>query len=374
MSPASSNHILRKINLPEGPACANGPLKGLRYSVKDIFLIKGEPVSYGLKPPLVDKSPFHAELIDHLSDLGAKLTAVCNLDPAAISISGKNPYYGDMKHPHNETLPLGGSSGGCAITVVKGEVDFSVGSDHGGSIRIPAATCNLNGLVLSAGALPEAGCILLENEIDRIGILSKDLKELLLIASKAIDPKILTSADFQDILVIPNDEELKLCTEQQLHSFNNYLEGLSKKFTIRKSTKNLGFQEALNARKIIVSHYFLELINQHEYELAGLPDDAKAVCLFAKQFSEQQITDAKNIATKLTENLAAIFNEGALILTPTLPFQAAELEKGINIANYFLCLANVIGSPALNIAASLPLQLIGQKGAELVLLTAAQRF
>lgn len=365
MSSDLNNAIIRSFTeSPEvsDPAITNGPLAGLTYGIKDIALIEGQPLTFGLKPPLVERAPFNAEIIDTLGDLGATLKVICNMDPAAISASGKNPFYGDMQHPFSSESALGGSSGGCAIVVANDTVDFAVGSDHGGSLRIPAATCGLFGLVLPPATLPEAGCMLLPDPIDRLGFLVKDFERLKRICS-AIPGQNKNAPQNKPIAFYPNKAELNVCSPVVRDAFTNALRSMQGVLDHTEYQENLGFEMALTARKKIVARRLMEFFETHEYNLSLLPDDVRAVVIYGGRISKEEFSESVALADELKARMTRIMQDGAVVITPILPDTPDRFGQTATAVNYFLSLANICGCTALSCPLpDLPVQIVASAG------------
>jgi len=133
-------------------ASARGPLRGLPYLAKDLFDVAGVPTHAGsaflaeARP-----TPGDAALIKRLRDLGAALAGKTHMVEFAAGLTGENRTYGDCPHPHFPLRLAGGSSSGSAALVAAGVAPFAIGSDTGGSVRVPAAFCGLYGFRLTPG-------------------------------------------------------------------------------------------------------------------------------------------------------------------------------------------------------------------------------
>jgi amidase len=145
-----------------------GPLAGLRFGVKDLFDVAGHPTGAG-NPRWLATHPVPARsspLVDRLLAGGATLVGKLVTDELAYSIHGDNLHYGA---PHNAAQPdrvTGGSSSGSAAAVAARLVDFALGTDTGGSTRVPASYCGLWGLRTTHGALSLQGMVPLHPAYD----------------------------------------------------------------------------------------------------------------------------------------------------------------------------------------------------------------
>lgn len=126
-----------------------GPLRGVPFAVKDLYPVRGIPTLAGgrLSRPLVPATD--AALVRQLHASGAVLAGKTHLHEFAYGLTGENPHYGNVAHPRFPDRTSGGSSSGSAAAVAAGIVPFALGTDTGGSIRLPAAFCGLYGLRLT---------------------------------------------------------------------------------------------------------------------------------------------------------------------------------------------------------------------------------
>lgn len=159
------------------PHAAHGPLSGLRFAVKDLFDIAGYPTSAG-QPLWLALSGIRersAPVVQLLLDQGAAFAGKTITDELAFSINGNNAHFGT---PINTAAPdriCGGSSSGSAAVVSRGLVDFALGTDTGGSVRIPAHHCGLFGLRPTHGRISLLGCHDLAPSFDACGWFTKNL-------------------------------------------------------------------------------------------------------------------------------------------------------------------------------------------------------
>ncbi len=127
------------------------PLAGVPYVLKDLFFTAGHPMNAGsnFPPGLLPIRPRDSKLPHSLRGLGTILAARTHLHEFAYGLTGENPHHGDCEHPLFLGRTSGGSSSGSAAAVAAGIVPLAIGTDTGGSIRVPAAFCGLYGLRLT---------------------------------------------------------------------------------------------------------------------------------------------------------------------------------------------------------------------------------
>lgn len=154
-----------------------GPLDGLSLVVKDIIDQEGLPTTCGsgfYRPvPTVD-----APVVERLRNAGAAIVGRSGLHEWAYGFSSENPWFGPIRNPWDLATSPGGSSGGSAVAVAAGLVPAAVGTDTGGSIRVPAAMTGIFGLKTTWGRIPTAGTFPLAPSLDTIGPMARDTKTL----------------------------------------------------------------------------------------------------------------------------------------------------------------------------------------------------
>ncbi len=149
-----------------------GPLHGVPISVKDLFDVKGTVTTAGsrVRDGLVARED--AEVVAQLRRAGAVVIGKTNLHEFALGTTNEDSAFGAAHHPLDDTRSPGGSSGGSAISVATGMALGTIGSDTGGSIRIPAAACGIVGLKPGYDELPVGGAVPLSRTVDHVGPLT----------------------------------------------------------------------------------------------------------------------------------------------------------------------------------------------------------
>ncbi|RYM05041.1 amidase [Sporolactobacillus sp. THM7-7] len=153
-----------------------GPLDRLTFAAKDIFAVKGHTNSAG--NPTWEKTheaaSQHAPAIHRLLENGARLRGMTVTDELMYSIKGDNIHYPPTINPRNPDTFSGGSSSGSAVAVASEAVDFALGTDTGGSVRIPSSYCGLYGIRPSHGLISLEGVIPLAPSFDTVGWMARD--------------------------------------------------------------------------------------------------------------------------------------------------------------------------------------------------------
>src|SRR5512147_1907648 len=146
-----------------------GPLHGVPISVKDLIDVAGQPTTAASRVRTGHVAARDATIVTRLREAGAVLIGKTNLHEFALGTTSEESAYGPVRNPHDLTRSAGGSSGGSAAAVATGMGVASIGSDTGGSIRIPAAACGVVGLKPSVGEVPTDGVIPLSATFDHVG-------------------------------------------------------------------------------------------------------------------------------------------------------------------------------------------------------------
>lgn len=175
------------------------PLSRLRVAVKDLFDVAGHPMGAGVPLFLAESVPAtgHAPAVTALLAAGADVQGIARTDEFAYSIAGRNPHYGTPPNPAVAGGIPGGSSNGPASAVALGQADVGLGTDTGGSIRVPASYQGLWGLRTTHGAIDRAGLLPLAPSFDTVGWLTRDSTTLRAAAAASLD------ASLQRTLVPP---------------------------------------------------------------------------------------------------------------------------------------------------------------------------
>jgi amidase len=153
-----------------------GPLRGLNFAVKDVFDIAGRRTGNG-NPVWMKTHPSvkrTASSVTRLLAAGARMVGKTHTDEMAYSLNGENVHYGTPTNPNAAGRIPGGSSSGSASAVAGGLVDFALGTDCGGSVRLPASYCGIYGIRTTHGLVPADGVVDLAASFDTIGWFARD--------------------------------------------------------------------------------------------------------------------------------------------------------------------------------------------------------
>ena len=149
-----------------------GPLHGIPVAVKDNIEVAGLPMTAGSAHFATRVSTVDAEVVGALRRNGAVIVGTTTMHEFAYGPTGDVSASGPSRNPHDPARMSGGSSGGSAAAVAAGLVPLALGTDTGGSVRIPAALCGIAGFKPAFGALPTGGVYPLARSLDHVGLLA----------------------------------------------------------------------------------------------------------------------------------------------------------------------------------------------------------
>lgn len=189
-----------------------GPLAGLSFAVKDIIDVAGQTTGAGNPDWYDDHEPAtqNARVVQQLLDAGADMVGKTITEEFAYGLIGENYHYGTPVNPRVDGGVSGGSSSGSASVVASGQADFALGTDTGGSVRVPASFCGLYGIRPSHGRVSLTGIMPLAPSLDTCGWFTRDagllrtIGTVLLDESLALEPQRVLLAE--DAFELADDE------------------------------------------------------------------------------------------------------------------------------------------------------------------------
>ncbi|MGP4113972.1 amidase [Streptomyces sp. 4N509B] len=172
--------VWREYGRPLVPPSSRGPLRGLDVAVKDLFAVEGHRIGAGNPAWLAQSEPetASAPAVAALLAAGASVAGIARTDEFAYSLAGTNGHYGTPPNPQAPERISGGSTSGPASAVSLRQADIALGTDTGGSVRIPASYQGLYGIRPTHGAVSTAGLLPLAPSFDTVGWLTRDAATL----------------------------------------------------------------------------------------------------------------------------------------------------------------------------------------------------
>ena len=178
--PAVDSTIWRTVGTPLVRPTGGGALEGMTVAVKDLFAVAGHPLGAGSEAWLQQAAPEKrsATVVTALTDAGAAVRGIARTDEFAYSLAGINAHYGTPPNPKAPGHISGGSSSGSASAVSTGQAPLGLGTDTGGSIRVPASYQGLFGIRTTHGAVSLTGVMPLAPSFDAVGWMTRDAAAL----------------------------------------------------------------------------------------------------------------------------------------------------------------------------------------------------
>ncbi len=350
------------------------PLHGIPYSIKDMIHAKHLKFTAGSKFYSNYVSNSTASIIKILNRKGAILIGTNNLNEFASGITGKNYVFGDSKNPWDLSRVSGGSSGGSTVAVASGMVVFSLGTDTGGSVRVPASLCGLVGMKPTFGLISTAGVFPLSPSLDHIGWLTRSVWDANLIFKSLCDYKNYKKVRKNTLFIskplgtsklvigIPNGYFLKVIDSRIKKMFIDFLQIVSqtpilvKNFEI-KYTNNF-FSSWKKVRLYEASKIHADRLESNTGQFGS---DVMKMLIEGTNISIDDYIQAKKQIKKIKNEFMNLFSSGIkAILVPTTVILAPKLRKvdikidglQLNVRKALLrntVLFNSIGLPAITI-------------------------
>ncbi|PRY61166.1 amidase [Glycomyces artemisiae] len=374
---------------------APGPLEGLRLAVKDLFDLAGTPTGAGNPRWLETHVPPEedAEAVARLRAAGARVVGKTITDELAWSLNGSNFHYGVPENPAAPGRVPGGSSSGSASAVALGLADIGLGTDTGGSIRVPASYCGLWGLRPTHERVSLQGAVPLAPTFDTAGVLTRDAHTLRLAMQVLLEEPVEDHAPIRRLLA-PSDiwEEIAPATRAAVMPAVEAL-GLEVDTAPFFDDPQFGLvHEAApkvapleSARRAYAVLQAWEAWQAHGAWIeASRPEfgpGVKARFANAAKLTSAEVTRAQRVRSGVVALVRDRLPEGTALAIPAAPGPAPRIgeEPDREAIVRLTCIAGLAGAPGLALPAGLVedlpvgLQLVATPGGDEVLLALADR-
>lgn len=396
-----------------------GPLAGIPFSVKDNFLLKGRKTTASAPFLANFIAPYTATCLAKLKAAGAILIGKTNLDAFAHGTSTENSYFGPTKNPVDESKTPGGSSGGSAAAVALDCGLFSLGTDTGGSVRLPASFCGVVGYKPTYGLLSRYGIVAMASSTDCVAPLTQSVNDARLLG------QILAGPDKRDGTTITDktDWQPDLPAKPRLGLISQFKSGLDpvvdKAFGASlKIWEDMGAQireVSLPSLKLSLACYYvlvsaeissnLSRYNGLLYGQQVLSPDLKETIdrsrgagfmaenkrriilgtyVLSQGYYDAYYKRAQRLRTKLVSEIEAVFEQVDALISPVCPTPAFSLGQKTDpvqmyLADLMTVGASLAGIPAVSVPAptdGLPvgLQIMTPQKQDGLALALAQKF
>ncbi|MEO5627808.1 MAG: Asp-tRNA(Asn)/Glu-tRNA(Gln) amidotransferase subunit GatA [Candidatus Saccharimonadales bacterium] len=399
-----------------------GKLAGVPFIAKDNFLTFGAETTAASNILKGFKAPYQSTAIEKLEAEGAICVAKANLDAFAHGSSTENSDYMTTKNPHNPDYVPGGSSGGSAAAVVLQMAPFALGTDTGGSIRLPASYTGSVGLKPTYGLVSRSGVIAMASSTDVIGPLTMTVED----AATVLD--VMAGKDSLDSTTIDRQDDYSQLDDslkgKKIGLIKEYIDGLNPKVLEILNT-NIGKLKAAGVEVNEVSlpslplalacyyiicpaevssnlsrydgqHFGFSVKDAKNLETSynqtrsqGLGNEAKrrimiGTYVLSSGYYDAYYKKAQQLRTKLINEFAAAFKQYDFLVGPTAPDTAFKIGQNVDdplqmyLTDIMTVAVNLVGVPAISIPAGLKdglpvgLQLIAPQKRDLELLGIAK--
>lgn len=347
-----------------------GPL----VAVKDLVDVAGLPTTAGGIILPREPATTDATVVTRLRRAGCVIVGKTNLHEWALGITSVNPHYGPVRNPHDPDRAAGGSSGGSAVAVATGMCDWAVGTDTGGSIRIPAALTGVVGIKPTHGAIPMDGVFPLSPTQDTLGPLAMDVTA----AARALE----TMTERDDLVPSGPVRQPRLAVP------TGWVEDLDQPTaTVWAEVAEDLPEVLLPSRQVLVDCGVTILLYEaaavHRHWLESRPEDYGAdVLALLRQGAEippAEYEQALHRRERLTRLMEVGLRQVDAVILPTTAAVAPPIQDQLRLRDIYTRFTrpfNVTGQPAISIpfpTVGLPvgIQLASARGNEQTLLRAA---
>jgi amidase len=363
---------------------SGGPLSGLTIGVKDNFDVAGTISGAGSPEYAADQSiaVTHARVVETLLANGASISGKTQMDELAYSLMGLNARYGVPLNPAAPDRVPGGSSSGSASATAAGLVDIGLGTDTGGSVRLPASFCGLYGWRATHGLIPADGMVPLAASYDVAGFFTRDLALMSRLVSVFAAPA-------------PSDPAVSFWMPEDLWSLAmpetaDRLRATLPDLEYRREPilPEGGAEACLRAFRMHQGYEIWQVFGA--WITARQPDFGPGIkerFEMASRITQEEFEAARTYRDGLRATLDTLLPKGTILVYPTAPGPAprldmpqSELEPYRNRALSLTALAGHAGLPQLSIpvatldGAPIGLSLVGRPGSDALLAEAASHF
>jgi aspartyl-tRNA(Asn)/glutamyl-tRNA(Gln) amidotransferase subunit A len=354
-----------------------GPLHGIPFAAKDLFFTRGIRTTCGSKILKTFRPAYNATVIERLCSAGAILLGKLNMHEFAYGTTSVNPHYGPVRNPWDPERVPGGSSGGSAAALASSFVPLTLGTDTGGSIRIPSALCGTAGLKPTYGRISRYGVYPLCWSLDHPGPMARTAADLALAMRVIAGPDPLdpssSSVPVPDYAAVLSGtlKGVKIGVPITFYSdrvdpeIRQAVRGAIRVCgelgaTIRKMDIRLQPQASIAAFLILMSEGAASLEKWHRTRAMDLGDDVRSRLNLGAAILATHYLKAQRVRRLVQEEFSRAFRQVDVILTPQLPITAPKITQGAvtwgkktepvpSALTRFTRIFNLVGIPALSV-------------------------
>ena len=370
------------------PGAADGPLSGLRFAAKDIFDVAGHTSGCGNPDWKASHEPAAttAWAVQTLVDAGATMVGKTHTDELTRGLFGENAHYGTPVNPQAPGRVPGGSSSGSAAAVAGQLVDFALGSDTGGSVRIPASFCGLFGIRPTHGRIPLDGMLISAPAYDTCGWFARDIDLFARIGEILLQSRIPQARPRRVVIAEDAFEAADEDVAGVLRPLADEVASMAADSTsLRLSPSGTG--EWLKQLSVLAGRQSLasaqEWIDRVDPRFGF---DVAQRYTISMAWSDADVAQARSQRETILKRMSEVLEEGVVVCLPTSPVPAPLVgqtiaqrkQRGQRIIS-LTCIASTTGVPQISMPLAevegLPvgLSLIGAPGADELLIALARQ-
>jgi len=356
-----------------------GPLAGMPVALKDLIDHEGRVTTCG-SSFYAETATSTAECVRRLEDAGAVVIGRANLHEFAFGFNSENEHWGAVRNPWDLETSAGGSSGGSGVAVAAGITPIAIGTDTGGSVRVPAALCGTYGLKVTYGKIPLDGVFPLVPSVDTVGPLADSIE------NTAIAYRVMSGDEAPE----PERRSLRLgvpepwfgnapISDEVAGAFETAVSGLER---LGHQVSPIDMPDTFPSRHIIGALEEVEAVHR-EFRLQG-KYYGKAVeerIISVEELTPEEVAEAREWQIMIRQRFAAALDSVDLLVTPTTPAMRKVIGEDLigdkdhrAVLSYFTSIVNHALHPALALplggtgSPPVSLQVIGDLDSEPLLL------
>lgn len=306
----------------------DGPLAGLRIGVKDNIQVAGVPTTCGSHFGLESLADEDAAVVTSLRRAGALITATLDMAEWAVGVTSQNSIHGGPRNPWDLEHVPGGSSGGSGAAVAAGVVDAALGTDTGGSIRLPAAACGITGLRPTVGSVDVAGTVPVSPAFDTVGPMARDVVTVQRLFHAMRVPAPERSGRAPRTFGVPRT----FVTDDVDPAITQLVEGMVEEL------RRHGFAAVpidipldFRAQEAVYTFVYSDLADYHRQRLRNEPELFQAETLarisLGVEITEEQRREAARIRDSFRAGMHEVFSTVDAVITPTMPVDVPQIDE-----------------------------------------------
>jgi aspartyl-tRNA(Asn)/glutamyl-tRNA(Gln) amidotransferase subunit A len=340
-----------------------GPFHGIPIAHKDLFYTRGIKTTAGSRVYENFVPDFDADVVVALREAGAISIGKTNLHELAFGITSRNPHYGPVLNPRDHARLVGGSSGGSAAAIAAGIVPMALGSDTGGSIRIPASYCGVVGIKPTYGRISRRGVLPLAFSLDHVGPLGSCVEDCAFAFSAMAGGKSTLDsdalADLKGVRVgVARNFFFDFIDDEVVASVRRSISEMEAHGATLAEVKVLDFAEINAAHRMVQSAEVAAIyVQQTDASLFG--KDVWSLLEQGRLIAGHEYVNGQRLRTLFRREMDQVWEKVDILVTPTTPIVAPPIdaqtvtikgrEETVRMATTRLVRGmNYLGEPALS--------------------------